>query len=350
MPFANAIKAIIAKKNILIPLGLAAGVVLAGTAIFSWQINRPGRPAGTKIISFAIEEGEGARAIGRNLQAVGLIRSHWEFEAYAWLEGKARRFQAGEYEIPGRASIKTIAIILASGKTVPREMTITTLEGWTAGEIGDYLEKEGIVGRKDFLAAVGNLSRWTEKYPFLMKELPAGASLEGYLFPDTYRIYRDATPDDIIAKMLDSFDRRLTLEMRQSIAAAGRSVFEIVTLASIIEREVPTDEDRRMIADVFYKRLAIGQPLQADSTVAYALGINKARYTTEDVQADSPYNTYKNQGLPPGPIGNPGLSAIEAAVYPAKNDYWYFLSKNDGGTVFSKTFEEHILNKAKYLK
>ena len=170
------------------------------------------------------------------------------------------------------------------------------------------------------------------------------------MFPDTYRIYIDADLDDIIRKMLGNFDGKLTAKMREDISKQGKTIYEIVTMASLIEKEVRTEKDMKIVSGIFWNRIKNGQALQSCASLAYILGVNKAQYTTEDTKIISPYNTYQNPGLPPGPISNPGIQAIKAAIYPTDTDYNYFLTNPaNGETIFSKTFNEHIKNKNKYL-
>jgi len=185
----------------------------------------------------------------------------------------------------------------------------------------------------------------------LLKDKPKYYSLEGYLFPDTYIIYNDASLEDIVLKMLHNFDSKLTSKMREDIKKQEKTIYEIITMASVIEKEVRDPEEMKIVSGIFWKRIDVWQPLQSCASLAYILGINKPVYSIEDTKIESPYNTYQNYGLPPGPICNPGLAAIEAAIYPKETEYNYFLSKKENGeTVFSRTIEEHNLNKAKYLK
>ena len=181
--------------------------------------------------------------------------------------------------------------------------------------------------------------------------MPIGVDLEGYLFPDTYRIYNDASADDILEKMLDNFDTKLSRELRDEIASQGKSIHDIVTMASIIEKEVAVKDDMAIVSGILYKRMEIGMRLEVDSSVNYVSGKSDPSVTYVDLQIDSPYNTYKYDGLPPGPICNPGLQAIQAAVYPGTSSYLFYLNRQDTGeTIFSKNFDEHIRNKNKYLK
>jgi len=190
---------------------------------------------------------------------------------------------------------------------------------------------------------------YSAEFAFLAGK-PPFVSYEGYLFPDTYRFFRGASPEEIVKKLVANLGRRLSeAGIIEKIAGRGTSLHELLTLASVIEKEVRTPEDRRLVADVFRRRLEIGMALQADSTVNYVTGKSVAAASSEDVAADSPYNTYKHRGLPPGPICNPGLDAISAALEPQANDYWYFLTDADGGVHYAKTLDEHNANKAKYL-
>ncbi|MCX6795284.1 MAG: endolytic transglycosylase MltG [Candidatus Falkowbacteria bacterium] len=209
----------------------------------------------------------------------------------------------------------------------------------------DYRLKDSLVWPKDY----------SDRFDFL-KDKPKYYSLEGYLFPDTYRFFSDVSADEIIVKMLENFDRKLTKKMKEDIAAQGRSIFEIITMASIIEKEAPINygtgdnNDARIISGIFWRRLKNGQALQSCATLAYVLGENKAQYSEADTKVDSPFNTYAYRGLPPAPIANPGILAIEAAIYPVDTSYNYFLTP--AGTkkiVFSSTYEEHLINKKKYL-
>ncbi|MEI6529437.1 MAG: endolytic transglycosylase MltG [Candidatus Falkowbacteria bacterium] len=248
------------------------------------------------------------------------------------------------------------------------EYTIKILEGWASRDISQYFEQSGRMHADDFLKVAGfpqmdyrrNKSLtapqdFSTQYSFLADK-PKYYGLEGYLFPDTYRVYASSTVTDIIEKMLDNFNEKLTPKMRADIKVSGKTIYEIITLASIIEKEAPinyqtnNNRDARIIAGVFYNRLEIGQGLQSDATLSYVYGDNKPAHSGEELNNSSPYNTYKYRGLPPGPICNPGILAIEAAIYPIKTDYNYFLTTNNGEVIYARTYEEHLQNKYKYLK
>jgi UPF0755 protein len=183
-----------------------------------------------------------------------------------------------------------------------------------------------------------------------LDDKPDYRGLEGYLFPDTYRIFKGSSPSEVLEKMLDNFDSKLTEEMRLEIERQGKTIYEIVTMASIVEKEVRSEADMKIVAGIFWDRIKYGQPLQSCATLAYILGVNKKQYSLEDTKTDSLYNTYQNKGLPPGPIANPGLRALEATIYPEYTDYNYFLSSSDGETIYSVTYDEHLRNKAIYLR
>lgn len=248
------------------------------------------------------------------------------------------------------------------------EDTIRTLEGWTSRDISLYFEENGRWQRKEFLEVAGfpqtdyrnnkDLSAipdFSFNYSFLTDK-PEYYGLEGYLFPDTYRIYASSTVTEVIEKMLANFDNKLTPKMRADIASQGKTIYEIVTLASIVEKEAPlnyqsgSNREARIIAGIFLNRLRIGQALQSDATLSYIFSDNKPAHSGSELDVDSPYNTYKYRGLPPGPICNPGILAIEAAIYPIKTDYNYFLTTDTGEVVYARTYDEHLKNKYKYLK
>lgn len=302
-----------------------------------------------KEINFTVKKGETAKEIIGRLKKEGMIKSKLFFELYVYFKKLENKFRAGEYKLRFGTGVRELAKILTSGGGLA-ETEITIIEGWGIKDIGLYLEKEGLMAKNDFLAAAKNIGpQWLEKHDFL-KDKPSEADLEGYLFPDTYRIFKDEDAVQIIKKMLDNFNRKLDIGLKEEIKKQGKSIFEILTMASLIEKESREDKDRKIVADIFYKRLKAGQPLESCATINYILGKNKRRLSFEDTRIKSSYNTYLNLGLPPGPICNPSLSAIKAAVYPQETDYWYFLSPDDGSIIYSKTFEEHNKNKAKYFK
>lgn len=299
---------------------------------------------------FIIEKGQGVNEISKNLHSQGFIKNSFIFETYVWLKKVEGKFQSGQYSLNTNSGTLAIIEKLTSGNVLSQEREIKIIEGWNIKDIGTYLEEENIISEDAFsTAAKGDDLRDSLNYDFL-KSIPKENDIEGFLFPDTYRIYNNANAIEIRNKMLENFEEKLTDQMKQDIAIQGKNIYEIVTMASIIEKEVTDIKDMKKISDIFWRRIAQEIPLQSCATIAYVLGINKKQYTYEDTRIESPYNTYLNQNLPPGPICNPGFNAINAAIYPEDNSYWYFLSDEEGNTIFSKTLEEHNRNKAKYLK
>ena len=182
---------------------------------------------------------------------------------------------------------------------------------------------------------------------YFLKDKPEDTSLEGFLFPDTYEISGGINCDDFIITMLSNFERKITPELKNQMQKKEKSVFEIITMASMLEKEVRTLNDKKIASGILWKRIEVGMPLQLDATINYITGKSDPAVAIKDTKIDSPYNTYKYKGLPKGPISNPGMDSIIAAINPEDSPYWFYLS--DGRTIFSKTFEEHTVNKAKYL-
>jgi UPF0755 protein len=327
-------------------------VLFAG--ILVWTVLLPKDFNSKDQVIFNIEKGQGARDISSNLEEAGLIQSGPLFRLYVTTLGVADKLQAGQYRLSPSMSLLSIAKTMAEGN-VAKE-TLTIIEGWSLKDIGEYLTGKGLFTAEDFWALTGlpasskNPSQdFSTQFTFL-KDKPKNINLEGYLFPDTYEVKTQATPESIILAMLGNFDKKITEEMRAEIKKQGKTIFEIVTMASLIEKEVNTYEDKQIVSGVFWKRLKSGMGLDSCASIAYILGVDKWRYSYEDTRTPSPYNTYLNRGLPLGPIANPGLDSIKAAIYPKASQYWYWLSTPEGQTIFSKTLEEHNIAKAKYLE
>ncbi|MDO8560872.1 MAG: endolytic transglycosylase MltG [bacterium] len=306
-----------------------------------------------------IKEGAGLREIASELKNKKTIRSRWLFIGWAITGGNARNLKAGNYVFESAADIPDTINRLVRGEELPNERIITIPEGWNIDDIGIYLESQNITAKKDLFVATGAprvLNKETElkkrlktRFAFL-NELPAGLSFEGYLFPDTYRVFKDSPAEEITEKMLDNFQRKITPEMLIEIKKQKKGLFQIITVASLIEKEVAKVEDRAIVSGILWERLEIGMGLQVDATILYIANKKAGHISPDNFLIDSPYNTYKYRGLPPGPIANPGLSTIRAAIYPKSSPYLYYLSAPDGRTIFSKTLEEHNIAKAKYLK
>ena len=299
---------------------------------------------------FTIESGQGIGEIADNLKASGFIEKPIYFELYVTLRRLRSRFLPGDYHLATNMSIKELVRELTRDRQVKKILTITTLEGWDTTQIADYLEEKGIVTKKDFLEAVHYLSDQPDlSYDFL-PESASDNRLEGYLFPDTYFVYEGTSATEIINKMLNNFQSKMSNELLQDMASKKKNLADVVTLASIVEKEMFGYEDRRIVAGIFEKRLSIGMGLQSDATINYITRAGNTRPTSAELAVDNLYNTYKYRGLPPGPIGNPSLEAIRAVIYSHPTDYLYFLTTVEGSIIYSRTHDEHVIAKQKYLK
>ncbi len=296
---------------------------------------------------FTIEKGSDAMEIGENLEREGLISGGKLFVFYLWKQDLRGRIIAGDYVISSNLTIPEIALLITTKKE-DNQIKITIPEGWRNSKIAERLKNNNLPA-DEFEALSKDPKYFGEKYGYaFLSDIPSGYDLEGYLFPDTYFFTKDASAEMVIKKMLDNFKRKVSPEMILEIKNQGKSLYEIISMASIIESEVRSQDDRKLVSGIFWNRIKSGQPLQSCATLAYILGENKKQYSYADTQVDSPFNTYQNPGLPPGPISNPGLSAISAAIYPTSTDYNYFLSNpQTGETVFARTLEEHNANKVK---
>ena len=301
---------------------------------------------GTDQKTFVVREGQGVNAISEELYDVNLIKNKFVFETWLWLKKSEGKIIAGVYQIPANISIRNLSNLLIIGPG-QSQYAVTLLEGWTRELMRPTLEEAELDSDK-FMSLTSQASSWVEDYDFL-SDAPKGASLEGYIFPDTYFVDKSTTEEGFVKKTLNNFDKKLSQAIRDDIASQGKTIFEVVTLASIIEREVPKKADKKMVADIFIKRLEDGIGLQSDATVNYVTGKGLAQPSYSDLEIDSPYNTYKYRGLPPGPISNPGIDSIEAVVYPTENDYHYFLTTPEGDVIYSVDYQEHLDNKIKYL-
>lgn len=325
-------------------------IFIAALALLIYFFNALSSPAShqSRQVYFVVESGQGVNEISANLHQDGLISNKFIFETYVWLKGLEEKVIAGEYMLNSNMSMKEIIRLLTTGRVVKEEANITIIEGWRKTQIAQMLEDKGLIDKDEFILATA-IDDWRFKYDFL-SDLPVD-DLEGFLFPDTYRIYVDAKPKDVIKKMLDNFDKKINKEMRADIKKSGRNLHQIIIMASIIESEASSlsEVEMAMVSDVFWKRYEAGMALQSDATVNYITGKYLLRPTYADLETDSPYNTYKYAGLPPTPIGNPGLDAIMAAIYPKENDYYYFLTDKDENIYFAVSYNQHLSNIKKYL-
>lgn len=323
-------------------------VGLAGLVYIQNGINTPHNAQDDVKKEFIIQNGESVQQIADNLQNEDLINGAHFFKFYVWKEKLAGKLQAGDYELSSAMAIPDIVDLFIGGKVKSSEIKVTIPEGFLNKEIDKRLADSNLIKEGEFIKFDEDDNLDLSKYEFL-NDKPSNVGLQGYYFPDTYIYFEDSTMENIIGKMLDNFDRKLTPDLREEIKNQNKSVFEIIIMASIIEKEAGLAEDMGKVAGVFQNRLDAGHPLESCATVNYIMGKNKPQLDNEDLEIDSLYNTYKYSGLPPAPISNPGINAIKAAIYPEKTDYFYFLTKGNKETVFSKTYEEHLINKNKYL-
>jgi len=321
--------------------------VLGGFFYFRYQVYYShGNFSGEK--TFEIVKGDGNTVIAEKLQQGGLISNKNYFYYYVRMHGFLNKFLPGKYSISGNMTIPEIVVVLTDReKAMPEFSKITFPEGWDLKKMSERLTVNGFDGAGFLEIAEKPSVELKNKY--LYPEDKSISSLEGYLFPDTYFLKPGTSAENIIKKMLDNFNSKITEQMKADIKSQNKTLKQIIIMASIIEREVKTDEDRAVVSGIFWTRIKIGQALESCATLSYCLGVNKKQYTYADTRTNSPYNTYLNPGLPPGPISNPGLSAIKAAIYPEDSQYNFFLSDPDTEqTIFSKTLDEHNANKLKY--
>lgn len=313
------------KKFLLLPLFVL--VILVFGAV--WFYKNSLSVSQTENFSyFVIEKGTSATQVGNKLQSEGLIKSALEFKIYLQFTGQTAKLQAGEFKLSPSFTLFETVDSLFKG---PTELWVTIPEG---------LRREEIAAK--FVMALNKEPSFTDEF------LITSDGKEGHLFPDTYLFPRDASASTIVKKMTDTFDTKIKGIKNNS----GLTFEQVIVLASILERETKTDAERPVVAGILINRLNAGMPLQVDATVQYAVGTSKNWWpvlTLNDLSIESSYNTYKNQGLPPTPIANPGISSIKGALNPTSNDYWYYIHDNSGKIHYAKTLAEHNANVSKYL-
>ncbi len=339
-------------KPIPLFLGLALIGLIILTSLAVWRINWLLAPVGSaqdyEIIEVHVPLNSSLGTISGILEEEGVIRNALAFALYARYKGYSENLQAGNYLLATNMSFEEILETMQQGVILKEGHRFTIPEGFTVEQISRRLEREGLVESELFLEACRKFDYTGEESRFsFLDSVPPGVkySLEGYLFPDTYEVEEDITPREIIEMMLSRFEEVFSQEHRMRAEELGLSIHEVVTLASLIEKEARVDEERKTISAVFHNRLQSEQMpfLQSCATVQYALGEVKPRLTNQDLEVDSPFNTYLYPHLPPGPIASPGRHSLEAALYPAEVDYLYFVYREDGTGrhYFSKTLEEH---------
>ncbi len=305
-------------------------------------------------ISIVIAKDHSAEDVRASLVSSRLIRSEWMYRLYGVFDSAATQPKPGTYVFRPGASFQKIAQTLFRGQE-RTEVTATFIEGKTIRENAEALQQSKGVDPAAYYALVGmsrnekTFDRSLVKDFAFLDAIPSGHSLEGYLFPDTYRVWEDELPEGLIRKQLETFAERIIKPNGDAQQASGMTWHQIITLASVVEGEVRTPEDRKLVADIFLRRIKNGMRLQSDATLNYVMSDRNDRPDAEDLAIVSPYNTYDHDGLPPGPVNNPAQSAIEAVLYPTPSDYFYFLTDKKGKVYYAKTYEEHLANKYRIL-
>lgn len=308
-------------------------------------------------LTFDVLSGESVGALATRLHSEGIIRSATFFKRYVAWKDLDRSIQAGTFTVEAPITLKRV--VDALNQPSFEERTITIIPGWDVRNVAEAIAEAGVASEKEVLALLGAPASESARpqlkvddADIILKEKPKRISFEGYLRADTYRFFVDATAEDILVRLVQEQNKLFTPEILAKIEERGRTVHEVLIMASLLQREVRTEKDKAIVSDLFWRRLDNGWPMQADSTVHYLTGKYGDVFTTAaDRDSDNPWNTYKFQGLPPGPIAMPSKAAIEAAVYPEPNDYWYFLTTLDTGEVkYGKTLDEHNRNVQTYLR
>jgi UPF0755 protein len=312
----------------------------------SKDLTQPVNPNGSEV-NLTIDPGESVSSITGKLWEDGLISNPGVFRSYLLYSGLDTSLKAGDYKLS--PALAPIEIAQAIQSSISADVTLTILPGWRAEEIANALPSSGLnITAEEFYSAVH-----THPDGYSFSDCMAGDSLEGYIFPESYTLPRESIINDLLPQILMNFETQVNSELRGGFSTQGLDLCQAVTLASIVQREAMVKEEMPIIASVFYNRLNSGAVLASDPTVQYALGFNESQGTwwtnplsLEDLQVNSPYNTYIYAGLPPGPISNPGLAALKAVAFPAQTPYYYFRAACDGSGrhLFSETFDEHLAN------
>ncbi len=326
----------VARKFLFVLVG--GLLAISGILCYAFLGDRGGSKAVGERLSVyvTVQPGMTGGDIGEMLEQRGIIGSRQKFWLIAKLGGEEKKFKAGTYRMYVNMPIREALDVLVGGEVSMLRFTIP--EGFTVSEIASRLEREGIVSSKEFLDKAKNFGSF--RYMKASRQVMYRA--EGFLFPDTYEVEPGTSSEAILQMMVRNFDDKLTDEMREKAEKMNLSIYELVTLASLVEKEARYEEDRPIIAQVFFKRLDINMPLQSDTTIQYLLDAPKEDVTYADTEIESPYNTYQHYGLPPGPIANPGIDSIEAVLNPADTDYLYFVADRAGHNHYSKNYNEHL--------
>ena len=333
---------------VIVAVAVAVGLLVSlGTV--EGLLFRPVRPEAADATPFVVEirPNQTLRTVSRTLANDGVVRSAIVLEIYGRYMSLDSRLQAGRYLVSPSMAPAEILQKITSGDAVFDTVSVTIPEGWSLNDIEVHFEELGLFSKERFAEAAVMQPAYRDFE--LLAALEDDTILDGYLFPDTYTLFEDSTPETVVKRMLSNFDRRLTPEIRARIDASEKTLHEVLTLASMVQGEATNEVEMRDVAGVFTNRLRDGIRLESDATVNYVLGTSKRQPTFADTEVEHPYNTYENYGLPPGPIGNPGIDAILASLDPAEHEYYFFLHPLGQPIVLSRTFAEHLENKARYL-
>jgi len=341
------------RKIKLLLILIFLGAVLFGFFYVKFKLSPTGFAA--ESFRFVVQENESVSALAQRLVEKGVIRDAWYFQKYLTFHKLDKKIGAGEFVMNAPYTVAHVAEILT--RPGVSEETITILPGWDLNEVANALvDKLPYFKKDEFVKLAGESARdyrgvktkpstnWGDLK--ILADRPKWATLEGYLPPDTFRVYKNSTAEEVLRKLLVEREKQIDDNLWLDISASGRSFYEIMTMASVLEKEVRTESDRKIVADIFWRRYDMNWALQSDATVHYAVQKSGSMFTTsDDRDVDSPWNTYRYPGLPLGPICMPSMTSIRAAVHPEKNDYWYFLTTKDGVVRYAKTLEEHNKNK-----
>ncbi|EGO64250.1 endolytic transglycosylase MltG [Acetonema longum] len=326
------------KKLRWILVGLAILISISGFLLgtVAYDLAQPVSTIIANPIIVTVKPGMSARDIGDMLYAKGLIKNVFLFRVVARIEGMENSLQAAEYAFTPNMSVQRMVKMLATGEISYRQFTIP--EGYTINQIATLLEEKQLADAVKFKELAKDLA----PYEYIQHRPELAFRVEGFAFPDTYKVKQGITEEQLLRMMVYQFNEQFTQAMRDKAAQMGLSIYEVIILASLVEKEAQVEADRPIIAGVFLKRLKMHMPLQSCATIQYILGYPKPELTIEDTQLPSPYNTYLHMGLPPGPIANPGIAAIQAVLNPTQTDYLYFVADSSGRHHFSKTYTEHL--------
>lgn len=338
-------------KKLLAKTKVYIVVLLSALVLVVWMLALGSQPISGdhKPVRVVIARGTSAKEIAAVLKGKDLIRSSFVFSLTCRVNGAGARLKPGVYELNKAMSVPCIIDKLIEGQSL--EVWVTVPEGFTIRQISDLLQAKQLARGNSFLHLTLGQGEDFSGFSFVQ-----GESLEGYLFPDTYLVSREMSPEAVVKKMLDTFEQKVDVQLKEDVQrianerlSAGEpypeQLHKILTLASLVEREAKVPKDRPLVAAVMWNRLKKGMRLEVDATISYVpgeSGDNKDRVLYTDLRSDSSYNTYKFAGLPPGPICNPGLASIKAVLNPAHVDYLFYVAKPDGSHVFTRTFQEHM--------